>query len=393
MNTGDAAYIKKMNRRILMEELIKNGRLSRSELSRATGLNKATVSVQVNDLIEEGFFVERSIGETTTRGRKPILLEINRQAGFSIGIDIDADSLLIVFADFNGTVIQQESHELPSQEMEDITALLEELLTPKIRELEKTYTPHGLVGIGVGIHGIVSTDEQIVYSPRPHWQDQEIEQKLAELFQTEVHIDNNANLSVFAEQVYSEFISDLFCLTLYSGIGLGIIQDHNIYRGYQGFAGEIGHMIIQPDGKICACGNQGCWELYASERSLKQQLEQEYPLLTEAERIEKVFQSSSSEPLLAYYIKYLAAGVNNIINIFNPEKIVINGSIFNENPEIIGMIQEKLHSRFNHYREIRTSTIGRPACALGGAALALKEYFDIQIMVHHDQDLHLEPTS
>ncbi|UOQ44228.1 ROK family transcriptional regulator [Halobacillus salinarum] len=380
MSKGDASYIKQMNRRILIEHILKEKSLSRSDLSRRTGLNKATVSVQINELIQEEIVVEQKVGESVTLGRKPILLEMNDQAGYSIGIDIDDTVIRGVFLDFKGNPFHHICLPITNNNFETIINEIEIHLLPLINKFNKKHKPRGLIGVCVGIHGIINNDSQIIFTPKHHWSNVHAKERLEETFHTPVFIDNNANLSAYGEHVYFENISDLFCITLFSGIGLGIINNFSIYRGFQGFAGEVGHMIIDPNGPTCACGNHGCWELYASEKELLHKLSNHFP--------EKIHNSSPAELLehpsfaepFDHYLSSLSYGLNNIINIFNPQRIVLNGALINKNPNVVEEIKNKLHSKINNYEEIRISQLGESACAMGGAAFVLKDYFNLQTL-------------
>ncbi|WP_252314255.1 ROK family transcriptional regulator [Sinobaca sp. H24] len=381
MNTGDTHYIKRMNRRIIIENVIKHVSLSRSELSRITGLNKATISSQVGELMEEGYIVERETGASVTRGRKPIMIEINERAGFTIGIDIDEQITNILCCDLKGQLIHRRSVTLNTHDFEEMTGSLLNILKEEILPAGSLLQDIPLVGIGVGIHGIVNNDHQIIFTPKQEWADKDIKSRLEQEMNVPVFVDNSANLSVFAEQVYYEQVSDLFCLTLHSGIGLGIIKDFDIYRGFQGFAGEIGHMIVEPDGLLCPCGNHGCWELYASNKALLKHLNQDAASLT-AEGLDTLFHKDVQGTILEDYLNYLALGLNNVINIFNPERIVINSALFSARPELLSALTSRLQSKFNNYDELKISRLNEDACAYGATALAFKEFFDITIVDH-----------
>lgn len=392
MNTGDTHYIKRMNRRIIIENVIKHVSLSRSELSRITGLNKATISSQVGELMEEGYIVERETGASVTRGRKPIMIEINERAGFTIGIDIDDQITNILCCDLKGQLIHRRSVTLNTHDFEEMTTSLINIIKEDILPSGSLLQDIPLIGIGVGIHGIVNNDHQIIFTPKQEWADKDIKSRLEQEMNVPVFVDNSANLSVFAEQVYYEQVSDLFCLTLYSGIGLGIIKDFDIYRGFQGFAGEIGHMIVEPDGLPCPCGNHGCWELYASNKALLKQLDQDSASLT-AERLDILFHQDVQGTILEDYLNYLALGLNNVINIFNPERIVINSALFSARPELLSHLTDRFQSKFNNYDELKISRLNEEACAYGAAALAFKEFFDITIVDHskrHSQQMKMD---
>lgn len=118
-------------------------------------------------------------------------------------------------------------------------------------------------------------DEMIDFVPKHQWQNKPLKEDLETATSISVCIENNANLCSFAEIVYKHHQSNnLLSVNLYSGIGLGIIVNGELLKGYRGYAGEIGHIIVVPDGKPCNCGNFGCWEQYASEYSFFKQLAQ-----------------------------------------------------------------------------------------------------------------------
>ncbi|WP_173917591.1 ROK family transcriptional regulator [Halobacillus sp. Marseille-Q1614] len=391
MHTGDANYIKNLNRKILIENIIREKSLSRSDLARRTGLNKATVSSQISRLLQEGIIKETIAGDMLTPGRKPILIEMNEQAGYSLGIDIDHKVARAVFIDFKGKPFYKKNIEVTE---EDATALVNEVMAivnPLINSFNQTFSPVGLTGVCLGIHGILDNQGHIVFTPKEKWSNINIKEVIESELKVPVYLDNNANLSAYGEQVYFESIPDMFCITLYSGIGLGIINNYNIYRGYKGFAGEVGHMVINPNGAQCSCGNRGCWELYASEKALANKVNNQIQLLKDR-TIDSLLTDPSFKDDLEEYATYLGIGLNNIINIFNPQRIVINGILLNNNPVFIQHIKERLISKMSSYEEIRFSHLGEYACALGGAAYVIKKYFNINTLDYIVYDYFTEDS-
>src|SRR5699024_10602659 len=142
---------------------------------------------------------------------------------------------------------------------------------------------------------------------------------------------NNANLAALAEKVYHyPDTSHLLSISLSSGIGAGSIVNWEMEKGYHGFAGEMGHMIISPIGPKCQCGNNGCWELYATERILYAKLADR---LNKSDMkykdVEKLIEQKDpiTHGLLNEFIFYIAIGLNNIINLYNPGTVVLNSKI------------------------------------------------------------------
>lgn len=378
MRTGDAGYIKQLNRKKLLEQIITNVTQSRSDLAKTTGLNKATVSSQVNDLIKDGLVSELK-QEKTAVGRRPIPLEMNEHAGYSIGIDIDHTFVNVIFVNLKGKIIHKSSLQLDDLAVDMMIDYIILHLTPLIETHNQQHPVLGLLGIGVGIHGIVNINHEIIFTPQHDWSAFNIKEKLADTFVTSVYVDNNANFSAIAEHAFHEDMTDLFCITFHSGVGLGIINNDQIYQGYQGFAGEIGHIIVQPNGKECSCGNQGCWELYASERALANKMDLSVRDSTGA--FTSTLHHDAQQVLaLEEYTQYIAYGLNDIINIFNPENIILNGTLFFNNPDFIDQVQHKLTSKMNNYKNIQVTKIGYDACALGGAIFSIKQYLDIDVL-------------
>ena len=266
MITGDGAYIKKINRSLILSKIIECGMISRADLSKITGLNKATISVQVADLLDEDLIYETKL-EHNVVGRRPIMLSINKSAGYVLGIDLDYKHIQYTVSDLGGNPVRYDSIALETDNYEDIVRLL----IKHIKEYKSNYSNsrYGMVSVMIGIHGTVNKDESIYFVPTYQWQNKSLKADLSKELNIDISIQNNANLSAYAERVYKHHESNnLLCIMLSSGIGAGIMIDGKLHKGFHGYAGEMGHMIISKDGEACRCGNHGCWELYSSEPSL-----------------------------------------------------------------------------------------------------------------------------
>lgn len=376
--TGDASYIKKMNRSLILSKIIEHNLISRADLAKITGLNKATVSVQVSDLLSEELIIETQ-QEHKNLGRRPIMLSINPQGGFVLGIDLDKRFIVFTLSTINGTPVQTNTIELHSSDYDVIL----KLLVKQIEDYKQqcVHTHYGLAGVVIGIHGIVNNDEIIYFVPQHRWQNINLKEDLMNEIGTSVFIENNANLCSFAERVYKHHqCGNLLSISLYSGIGLGIMVNGESLKGYHGYAGEIGHMIIVPDGKPCSCGNLGCWEQYASELSFYKQLSENNnkPDLR-FEEIKNLLLDKEQNTChqIDQYIKYLAIGLNNIINLYNPEILVVNSELLRMIPNAVDKIKGYLTSNISHYYELMISELGNKACVMGACALAIKNFLDI----------------
>ncbi|OZB98742.1 ROK family protein [Paenibacillus sp. XY044] len=381
MVTGDASYIKKINRALIIREILKEGKISRADLSKITALTRATISAQVADLLVEELVVETEL-EHNPVGRKPIMLSLNAQAGYALGIDLDAGQATFMLSDLSGRPVTTETIPILAEAYENIV----QLLASSIRRYQSRCTDsrYGLVGIVLAIHGLVSNDEKIKFVPRFQWQDVDLKQDLERAVGTAIHLENNANLSAFAERAYAHHTTDnLLCVTLYSGIGLGMIMDGKFFRGHEGFAGEIGHMIVVPGGEPCACGNRGCWEKYASETSvLRNILAAEPGDAADYERIGRRLAEDDARvsEALNQFVYYLSIGLNNVINMYNPDVVVIDSELLRMVPDSLQSIQYQLRSQISHYRELTLSGMGRKSCVMGACALAISRFLDVPVL-------------
>ncbi|MFZ7946457.1 MULTISPECIES: ROK family transcriptional regulator [Bacillaceae] len=378
MITGDAAYIKKINRSLIVSKIIEHGMISRADLAKITGLNKATISVQAADLLAEDLLIETQ-QDHKNLGRRPIMLSINQQAGFVLGIDLDKNSITFALSSISGSLIQIDTIELETVDYNAILALLINHIKGYKRQCSRTR--YGLAAVVIGIHGIVNNDEMIYFVPQHHWHNKNLKDDLQNDIGIHVYIENNANLCSFAEKVYKHHqCENLLSISLYSGIGLGIMVNGEAMKGYHGYAGEIGHMIVVPDGVPCSCGNLGCWEQYASESNFIKQLAQNLnkPNLSYHDIQQLILEQ---DPVISQqmqqYIKYLSIGLNNIINLYNPEILVINSELLQLYPNAVSLIKSNLNSTISHYCELLVSDLGTRACAMGACSFGIKNFLEV----------------
>ena len=382
MVTGDGAYIKKINRSLLLQKIIEHGLISRAELSKITGLNKATISVQVANLLEEELIYETQ-QEHNSVGRKPIMLTLNGQAGYVSGIDFDYHHVQYTLSNLLGEPIENRTIELDNHDYDAIV----QMLIKDIQEYNAqcSNSRYGLVNVVIGIHGTVNKDESILFIPKNQWQHIDLKADLQKELTVNIGIENNANLSSYAERVFKHHNSDnLLNIILSSGIGAGIIIDGKIQKGYHGYAGEMGHMIISPDGKPCKCGNNGCWERYASEPSLFEQLSKQMDMPNlDFDDLKILIDKQDTKACagLKQFIEYLTIGLNNIINLYNPETLVINSDILQLYPNAIQEIESNLKSSVSQYKEITLSDLGSEACVMGACALAIQRFLEVPELI------------
>lgn len=382
MITGDGAYIKKINRGLILRKIIEEKSISRADLSKITGLNKATISVQVADLLENNLICETQ-QEHNVVGRRPIILSINRQAGFVLGIDLDYKSIQYTIADLGGQPVHYESISLNTVDYDEIVRILIQQI--KDYQTKWSFSQYGLISAVIGVHGTINKDETIHFVPTYQWNNKSLKTDLEKELTLKLAIHNNANLSAYAERVYEYPNSDnLLCVRLSSGIGLGLMINGALQTGFHGFAGEMGHMIIQQNGELCNCGNRGCWELYSSEKSLFTKLQRELSIeKLSYDRLQQLIneQDPTTCAIIEQYIVDLSTGLNNIINLYNPETLILSSEVLKMYPNAIEKIQNNLHSTVSQYGSLALSNIGHQSCSMGACALALQDFFEVSEIV------------
>jgi predicted NBD/HSP70 family sugar kinase len=376
--TGDGAYIKKINRRIILESIIKHGMISRADLSKITGLNKATISVQIADLLEEGLICETQ-QEHNTIGRRPIMLSINAHAGYVLGIDLDYKQIQYTLSDLQGNSVLNHIEYLQTDDYDEIIKMLIKHINKYNKKCSDTR--YGLVTVVIGVHGIVNKNESINFVTNYQWHNKNLKDDLKKKLDLNIHIENNANLSAYAEKVYKHYsCQHLISIEFSSGIGAGIIVDGRIQKGHHGYAGEIGHMIIYPNGMPCKCGNRGCWGRYASANNfiakLADQLNNSRLTIKDIQNL-IVKDDAVIYEQIENYISDISIGLNNVINFYNPETLVLNSEVLKIIPNAIEKIQNHLSSAVSHYCKIVLSEFGNKACVMGACALAIQRFLEV----------------
>ncbi|MCQ4088705.1 ROK family protein [Saccharibacillus sp. JS10] len=373
--TGDQALVKKLNKSIVLDTIRRKGPLSRTDVSEKTGLNKATVSNLTLELIEQNLVEETGLGESSG-GRKPLMLLFNGSAGCVIGVELSVTRVKAILTDLKGTILQE--HVLPLGQLDEdaVFEVIGKVIQPLIDAAPQT--THGIVGIGIGVPGMVDESGLILYAPNLNWEGVDLKSRIEEKYNVPVVIDNEANAGAAGEREYGagRHVRHLVYVSAGMGIGSGMIIDGQLYKGAWGYAGETGHMSIESDGRLCSCGNQGCWELYASERAYSYT---SLPALTTAERVEqaKVGDASTLE-MYEEIGRRLGIGVTNLVNGFNPQKIVVGGPLTEAKawiePKMLATIAKRALPYHRRELSISFSELGSRSAVLGAAHLAVAQF-------------------
>ncbi|WP_373890005.1 ROK family protein [Neobacillus cucumis] len=373
--------VKKINQKVLLNEIVSNSPISRASLSEKTGLNKSTVSSQISTLIEKNLIFEIGQGQSSG-GRKPVMLVFNKNAGFSIGIDVGVDDLNGILSDLKGNIVLEDHQQLDNPDVETIKDQLCSMIKSFIRQMPDS--PYGLIGIGLGVPGLVNNEHQITLAPNLNWyKDIDLKKVLEQEFQVPVFIENEANAGAHGEKEFgaAKNYQNLVFVSVGTGIGTGIIINKELYRGDIGFAGEMGHLTIDLNGPKCRCGNRGCWELYASEKAL---LNSQLSQLPKRSKQEIINLANQNDPEILSALQnfgyYLGIGLVNVLNTFNPQAVVVRNDIIEALPIVLNSLRNSISSRIidqlGSSYELLLSSLGKNATAMGASSLVIEHFLE-----------------
>ncbi|OIJ12059.1 ROK family protein [Anaerobacillus alkalilacustris] len=321
--------VKVNNKSLILNTIKDQGPLSRADLSQRLGLTKGTVSSLVSELLHEHLCYETGPGESSG-GRRPVMVSFNQTSGYSIGIDLGVNYILGIITDLNGTIIDKTTTHFQKTTYSNTVLAIKNIIRNLFLNTPDSH--YGVVGIGIGIPGIINNQGRILLTPNLDWEYGNLLEEIQQEFQLPVIIENEANAGAYGEKFFGagRNYENLIYVSAGIGIGVGMIFNNKLYKGTNGFSGEMGHMIIQTDGRECSCGSNGCWELYASEKALLEEanhiLKDEQPFNLEA-LIELARSNKEIASLFKQVGYYLGVGINNIINTFNPEQIIIGNRL------------------------------------------------------------------
>jgi glucokinase-like ROK family protein len=391
--TGDQALVRELNRSIILNQL-RTHTHSRADLAAITGLNKTTVSSLINELLAHRFV--REIGSNPSAGGRPaVLLELNPAAGDIIGVEIGVGYLNVVLTDFcAGILWKRQALFTESDSQPQVMQYAITLVQQAIHQCEQTGAR--LLGIGIAVPGLVDTATgTLVYSPNLEWRNVPLRQIFAAKFGLPIFVDNDANAAALAEHYMgaTQQIDNYVSVVANAGIGAGIVLGGQVFHGITGYAGEVGHVTLEPDGPPCHCGNRGCWERLAGQSALIERVHKAiqagaassikgsnenahslclHAILEAARQGDAVAQSA-----LAETGRYLGIGIANLVNTFNPDRVVLCGALSLAEEFLTPVIQQTVLQRaMSGPREATQFVVSRfksDACVMGGVALVMHD--------------------
>ncbi|MFN2532527.1 MAG: ROK family protein [Pyrinomonadaceae bacterium] len=371
--------IRDINRRIVLNYVREREPISRAAIARETALQRSTISEIVESLTCEGLVEEIGEGKSTG-GRRPTLLRLRTGGAIAIGVNITPTFTTVATSDLAGVVVQQES--FPTDPIPERTV---HLIVSAVRNFS---VQSSIEGIGVSIPGLVTpATGNVIFVPYFKWRDFPIGDMIAQATGLPVTIDNDANAVALAELWFGRSevrnARDFIFVLVADGVGTGVVFDGQIYRGVRGAAGEFGHMIVGTNAPVlCSCGNDDCWEAFASERAATaryQRLTGARTAPTFATLIDcAVSGEQKARKALMETARYLSIGISNLVVGFSPEAVIVGGAITRAWPLIEKTLTEKIERSVRQgvpsARVVR-STLNPDPTLMGALTLVLASKF------------------
>lgn len=360
-------------------------RVSRAEIARTLAVSRSTVSEAVSNLLGTGLVREAGDGPSSG-GRRPILLEFQDDACVILGVDMGATHVSVALTDLRGRVLTFANRPHPVRtDPEGTRALVVELCEECLRTTRKP-----LVGIGVSVPAPVNPEDpgHVSRLVLPAWEGRTGFDELGARFGVPVLVDNDANLGALAERWWGagQGKDDFTYVKISTGIGAGHMINGKIYRGSSGFAGEIGHISVVPDGEPCVCGNRGCLGTVVGSQALvarAEELRAQYPdsLLFDADLTIDAVEDAALEgdPLGLQVVReaadHLGLAIAEVLNLMNPSSVILGGNLARVGEALLVPLREAVLPRTLvsavAASEIRTSDLGPRSVAVGAATLVL----------------------
>lgn len=380
-------------RQQIFEQVRGAGRAARADVVRALGVSAGSVTTLTSDLIGQGLLrevadVPREPAAAAGRGRPPVGLEVVAECRHVIGLKLADQRHTAVLADFAGNIIAEAGAETRGsrKSVEALLDVMDELIGSLLGGTDRLRGD--IAGVGIGMSGMVDHHSGMVsWSPLLGQRDVPLAAAFESRFGIPVCIDNDANMLTLAEMWFgsARSIADFLVVTIEGGVGMGAVMNSRLYRGTRGMGMEVGHTKVQLDGALCRCGRRGCLEAYVADYALAREAATALSLPTRHAfdihtMLEDLFAEAKAGNEAAQDIfqragRYLAAGLANLCQIFDPALIILSGERMQYDFLYADTVLDEMRRLILHEGrapQVEIHSWGDLVWARGAAALALE---------------------
>jgi predicted NBD/HSP70 family sugar kinase len=399
--TGDLKLIQELNRSIILNMIREFGPISRSEIAKRNKLSPTTVTSAVNELILTGFVYEDGTG-SSNGGRKPIMVRFSPDNYFLIGVSISNFSITIAEINLEATI--RRNKKIYAKEgfflKEDVIAFTMDLIAEFIEECPDMET---CIGISIIIPGIVDSARGVIYyNSKLGLENVYLKDLVQDRFKMKTWIENDMNAIVLAEKKFGKFgkFQNLLYISIGGGVGSGVVVNDFILRGSRGGAAEFGHTSVDIAGARCECGNRGCLENYISWPAIRSRIVTIAEDTKRTKLVERIRGNASEVSPTDFYnalkdgdsianavmeetVAYLGIGIVNLVNLFNPDVIILGGDMLCENEMLLDKMKDYVKQHGLGFSteglQICPSSLGGNAELIGAASVLLRDVFGFSL--------------
>jgi predicted NBD/HSP70 family sugar kinase len=388
-----------INRSKILETIRTVGMISRIDLARASGLSQALITGLTADLIKDGLIIEKQSGKYKG-GRRPMLLALNPEGAFVVGVNLSMSEISVVIVNFEGTVVASNTH--PLAPTHHSVAEIADSVVGAVQACiwDANFAREQISGVGIGIPGLVNPNSGTIrFLPNYGWENVNLKELVQKRLKHPCYVDNSSNTQWFGA---GKGVENFLVVSIENGVGLGAVINGRIYRGEEGVSGEFGHVTIDPNGPGCRCGKKGCVEAYVGNiaimRDAKQAARQgrwECPNPDELTYADVVQAAKDGTEVLRHLFaragRILGIGISHLTALFDPKKIIITGQgvqagvlIFNDMNKTLDQCVSAKFGRRTF--EIMIQEWTEQDWARGAGAMVLQELYKspvAQVATHH----------
>jgi predicted NBD/HSP70 family sugar kinase len=387
--TQDA--VRQHNLATLLGHIHRYGATSRADLTRSLHLNRSTIAALVDDLSARGLVVEATTRERDSPGRPSHVVTVRTDTIAALAVDLGVDAVTVAVVAPGGHLLERTLTGLDTERdrsFSRVLATVGRVSKEVVRRLPPTMR---IVGIGVAVPGVVRREDGLVhFAPNLGWREVPFGARLATRIRSQlgpqipVMCRNDASLGAVAEHIrgVASGVANVVYVHAEVGVGGGFITDGKLLEGRSGYAGEVGHMRVNPEGAPCRCGSRGCWETEVGEDTLVA-LAGRRPGGRAA--VDEVLRAAAegepaAERAIQAVAKWVGVGLANIVNCFNPDMVVLGGflaDVFETAGTVVtSQMRAGLVTQAQMEVELVMPGLGRDAVLIGAAEVALEPVLD-----------------
>jgi glucokinase-like ROK family protein len=399
---ASASKMNLSNKKKIIRLIRQYKKISRSDLSKITGLTAPSITRIVGELIEQDQLAQYIGIGNSSGGRPPMLVRFNSDNNFIIGIDLGATNIRGVLTDLEGNFLSE------IQAPTEISKGFEHIIKNTVTIIEKLQNRRGIdkskiKGIGIGVAGLIHRDTQrISFSPDFGWEEVDFKKELEKYLTIPFFFDNSTRLMALGEQVLGESknLKNFAVINLGYGIAAGLVIEGILTKGNSGFSGEFGHITIDKNSSIrCKCGKYGCLEALASGNRIAEmgsaiiqqdptgilaKLADYSPSNVDAKMVAEAVNAGDPEALKIFQdiTEYICLAIGDLVNLLNPESVFVGGGISLSGDFLYEMINNKKNKYLlkpNQNITIKPASFGEHATSIGAVSLVLERILNFKI--------------